>query len=144
MYRKKSEQLQTALEDFMLPFGGKLSAESRWVKLAKLMPWDLIEDIYAKNFKNEKPDGRPPIPARIAFGSLHIQSDRDMTDDMTLESITENPYLQYFLGLHSFQTEPLFDASMMVHFRKRFSAEDIAKINEELYRRTHPTQDEPP
>lgn len=144
MYRKKSEQLQTALEDFMLPFGGKLSAENRWVKLAKLMPWDLIEDIYAKNFKNEKPDGRPPIPARIAFGSLHIQSDRDMTDDMTLESITENPYLQYFLGLHSFQTEPLFDASMMVHFRKRFSAEDIAKINEELYRRTHPTQDEPP
>ena len=38
--------------------------------------------------------------------------------------------MQYFLGLHEFQTEPLFDPSMMVHFRKRFPVEDVAKINE--------------
>ncbi|MGL5435145.1 MAG: IS5 family transposase [Lachnospiraceae bacterium] len=144
MYRKKSEILQITLEDFMLPFGGKLSAENRWVKLSTLMPWDLIEDIYAKNFRNDKADGRPPIPARIAFGALHIQAAEHFTDEKTLENISENPYLQYFLGVHSFQTEPLFDLSMMVHFRKRFSAQDIAAINEELYHRTHPPKDEPP
>ena len=33
---------------------------------------------------------------------------------------------------------------MMVHFRKRFSEEEIAKINEELYRRTHPPKDDTP
>ena len=38
--------------------------------------------------------------------------------------------MQYFLGLHEFQTEPLFDPSMMVHFRKRFPVEEVAKINE--------------
>ena len=32
----------------------------------------------------------------------------------------------------------------MTHFRKRFTADDIAKINEELYRRTHTPKDEPP
>ena len=53
-----------------------------------------------------------------------------------------NPYMPYFLGLKAFQTEPLFDISMMVYFRKRFTAQDIAEINEELYRRTH--REEPP
>jgi hypothetical protein len=37
--------------------------------------------------------------------------------------------MQYFLGLHEFTDEPLFDASMMVHFRKRFPAEKIEEIN---------------
>ena len=38
--------------------------------------------------------------------------------------------MQYFLGLHEFTQEALFDASMMVHFRKRFPVEEVAKINE--------------
>ena len=144
MYRKRSQQPQMTIEDFLLPFGGKLSAANRWVKLAELMPWEMIEDIYAKKFKNEKPDGRRPVSARIAFGSLHIQASECFTDEKTVENISENPYLQYFLGLHEFQTEPLFDPSMMTYFRKRFTSEDISKINEELYLRTHPPRDEPP
>jgi hypothetical protein len=40
--------------------------------------------------------------------------------------------MQYFLGLTEFNPEPLFDSSMMTHFAKRFSKEDIAMINEEL------------
>lgn len=132
------------IEDFQLPFGGQLMAENRWVKLSKIMPWDMVEDLYAEKFKNEKPDGRCPISARIAFGSLHIQASECFTDEKTVENISENPYLQYFLGLHEYQTQPLFDPSMMTYFRKRFTAEDIAKINEELYRRTHPPKDEPP
>lgn len=132
------------LEDFMLPFGGKLSAENRWVKLAELLPWEMIEDVYAKSFKNERADGRPAISARIAFGALHIQATECYTDEKTLENICENPYLQYFLGLHSYQMTPLFDASMMTLFRKRFTAEDVAAINEELYRRTHPPKEKPP
>ena len=38
--------------------------------------------------------------------------------------------MQYFVGLHEFHAEPLFDPSMMVHFRKRFPVEEVAKINE--------------
>jgi hypothetical protein len=144
MYQKRSERLQMTIDDFVLPFGGKLSADNDWVKLSKLMPWELVEDIYASKFKNEKTDGRPPISARIAFGALHIQASEHFTDDKTLKNIMENPYMQYFLGLKEFLQEPLFDTSLMVHFRKRFTAEDIAKINEELYRRTHPPKDEPP
>lgn len=142
MYKKQSENKQMTLDDFILPFSGKLSAENRWVKLAKLMPWDLVEDIYSAKFKNERSDGNIPIPARVAFGALYIKADRKLTDEMTVENIAENPFMQYFLGLHEFTQESLFDPSMMVHFRKRFSEEEIAKINEELYRRTHPPKDD--
>ena len=74
MYRK-SNRAQLSIEEFSLPFGGRLSADNRWVKMAKLMPWDMIEDLYAEagHFVDDKKDGRPPITARIAYGSIHIQ-----------------------------------------------------------------------
>lgn len=134
MYRK-TDRNQLMLEDFTMPFGGKLDAENRWVKMAKLMPWEMIEDMYAEKFKSERPDGRPAYPARIAFGAIFIKEYENLTDERTVENIAENPYMQYFLGLHEFRTEPLFDPSLMVYFRKRIPAEDIAKVNEELYRR---------
>jgi hypothetical protein len=137
MYRKE-DRMQLSLEEFRMPFGGKLSADNRWVQIAKLMPWELVEDLYAAAFKDENPDGRPPIAARIAFGAIYIKEQENYTDVRTVENIAENPYMQYFLGLKEFRQAPLFDASMMVHFRKRFSREAIEMINEELYRRMNP------
>jgi hypothetical protein len=127
--------------NFLLPFGGKLDAENRWVRIAGIMPWDMIEEIYAKSFKNKNPDGRPPISARIAFGALYIKEHENFPQERTLQHISENAYMQYFLGLTQFNPNPLFDSSMMTHFAKRFSKEDIAKINEEIYRRTHPPEE---
>ena len=47
-----------------------------------------------------------------------------------MEQITENPYLQYFIGLPGYQEEPPFDASTLVLFRKRINAQMIAEANE--------------
>jgi len=141
---KKADRAQLSVEEFYLPFGGQLSVDNRWVRLARLMPWYLVEDIYAEKFKNDREDGAPPIPARVAYGSLHIKAEEAFTDDKTLQFVTENPYAQYFLGFRAFQSQPPFDLSMMVYFRKRFTAQDIARINEELYRRTHPPKNDPP
>jgi hypothetical protein len=35
------------IEDFVLPFEGKLNASNRWAKLANLIPWEQIEKDYA-------------------------------------------------------------------------------------------------
>jgi len=126
MYRKQDRD-QLYLENFIMPFGGKLCACNRWVQLAGIMPWDFIEDIYAESMSEN--DGAPAISSRIAFGSLYIKENENLVDRRTVEYIAENPYMQYFLGLHEFTDEPLFDASMMVHFRKRFPAEKIEEIN---------------
>jgi hypothetical protein len=129
--------------DFIPPFGGKLDASNRWVKIAEIVPWDMIEDIYAQSFKTRSLDGRPPIPARIAFGALFIKENENFPQERTLQHIAENVYMQYFLGLTEFNPEPLFDSSMMTHFAKRFSKEDMARINEEIFRRTRPPIEPP-
>ena len=123
-----SDADQITIEDFFMPFGGKLLKTNRWVKLASMMPWEHIEQIYMASFQSER--GRPAISSRIAFGAIFIKENDNLTDEGTVAAIAENPYMQYFLGLAGFQAEPLFDASMMVHFRKRFPVEEVAKINE--------------
>lgn len=127
-YRENRDQL--SIEDFFLPFGGKLRHDNRWVKMAEIMPWDLIEDIYLKSMSQEK--GRGAYSARMAYGAIFIKEHEGLTDEQTVTAIAENPYMQYFLGLSSFTEAPPFDASMMVHFRKRFSVEDLAVINETI------------
>ena len=125
---KRSNRDQLKIEDFFLPFGGKLDANNRWVKLAEDTPWDRIEDFYLETISEET--GRNAIPARIAFGAICIWKSEGLSDEDVVRYIQENPYVQYYLGLHEFRTEPLFDSSMMVHFRKRFPVEFIAKVNE--------------
>ena len=129
MYYKEDRD-QLGIEEFFLPFGGKLQRENRWVKMAEIMPWNLIEDIYLKSMNQEK--GRGAYSARMAYGAIFIKEHEGLTDEQTVTVITENPYMQYFLCLSSFIQKPPFDASMMVHFRKRFPVEDLAVINEAI------------
>ena len=58
-----------------------------------------------------------------------------------MEQITENPYLQYFIGLPGYQEEPPFDASTLVLFRKRLTHEIIMEANE--YMLDHQGDDSP-
>ena len=103
------------MEEFSLPFGGRLLRDNRWVRLAGLMPWEHIEEIYAQNMSGEI--GRPAISSRIAFGAIFIKEYCHITDEDTVTNLQENSYMQYFVGLHEFHPKPLFDPSMMVHFR---------------------------
>jgi hypothetical protein len=123
---------QPEFPDFYLPFGGKLSASNKWVKRAAMVPWEEVEKVYARSFKR---NGRSGLSARVAFGSLIVQAMENLTDRETVEMIEENPYVQYFLGFGEFQTKPPFDASMMVHFRKRFPKKEWDRLNEALVER---------
>lgn len=132
MYRRK-DTTQHEFESFHLRFGGQLRSSNRWVRMAKMIPWDRIEAIYAEPFSIM---GSPAINARIALGSLIVKAKLGLTDRETVEQIQENPYIQYFLGYESFQDEEPFDPSMMVHFRKRFSLDEVGEINEMIIKAT--------
>jgi len=129
MYR--NDPKQTEFINFHMPFGGKLSPENRWVKLAAMIPWHEIEDAYKKSLDGTGM-GAPAKSGRIAFGALVIKERLGVSDEETVEQIQENPYLQYFLGLHEFREKPLFNPSMMVHFRTRFGQEDYDTINAKI------------
>jgi hypothetical protein len=124
-----AELIQPEIPDFYLPFGGKLNPKNRWVKLAAMMPWDEVEACYGESL-SDTGMGAPPLSGRIAYGALVIKERLGITDEETVEQIGENPYLQYFLGCSEMlKEEPLFDASMMVHFRARFSEGHHQRIN---------------
>ena len=52
--------------------------------------------------------GRGEISARIAFGAISLRQSERLSDEDTVRYIQENPYVQYYLGLHEFHMEPLF------------------------------------
>ncbi len=129
MYRSKNYQ-QIAFPDFYLPFSGHLDPENRWVTLARLVPWELAEEIYHADLCKDA--GQLIVPARVALGALLVKERLRLTDRETVETIQENPYLQFFLGMEEFSQERPFDASLMVDFRKRFGEEGIQRIAEAI------------
>ena len=129
MYRSKNRD-QLEFPDFYLPFSGHLDPENRWVALAQLVPWELSEKIYHADLCQDS--GQPIVPARVALGALLIKERQGLTDRETVETIAENPYMQFFLGREEFTQEPLFDASLMVDFRKRFGEDGIQRMAEAI------------
>jgi hypothetical protein len=129
MYRSASGG-QLEFPDFYLPFSGHLDPDNRWVALARLVPWELAEEIYQESLCDDF--GAPALPARVALGALLIRERLQLTDRETVEAIRENPYLQFFLGMEEFDHARPFDASVMVDFRKRFGQEGLARISEAI------------
>ena len=122
---------QLSLTEFESPFERNLNPSNRWVILSKLLPWDELCSIYWKHVP-EKSTGRTPLNPRIVLGAIIIKHLCDLDDRETVEQISENIYMQYFLGYSSFCDVPPFDASLFVEFRKRLGLEQINKINERI------------
>ena len=116
MYRYSNGQI--SLADFKQPVGMNLKESNRWVKKAQTIPWPEIEKRYAALFTNRK--GNVAKPLRLALGACIIQAEYGYSDEEIVLQIQENPYLQYFCGYAGYDDSKLpFDASSMVHFRKR-------------------------
>lgn len=130
MNRRRRRQL--AFHDFPGGFSGaRIFSDNRWVKLAQIIPWDLVDKKYAENFVGKK-TGNPAVESRIAFGSLVIKEELHLSDEDTVAMIAENPHCQYFIGMEEFLDKAPFDASKMTAFRKRFPPEAMAEINEAI------------
>ena len=76
--------------------------------------------------------GRPPIDPRVVLGSVIIKHLCNLDDRETVGQISENVYMQYFLGYSSFTTQAPFDASLFVEFRKRLGFGQLNAINERI------------
>lgn len=131
MYQKP-DYAQTDIYDFILPFGGHLDENNRWVILRRSIDWRTIHEVYEKNFDN-KETGNVALSAEIAFGSLYIQRKLSLTDRELVDQISENPYMQYFIGFKEFSTEKPFDPSLLVTFRKRLTAEMMEEISRSMF-----------
>lgn len=123
---------QLTLSGFETPFYNKLDANNRWVVLNAQIPWDELVRLYNKH-NPPKPTGRPGMNPRILLGAVIIKHILNLDDRETIAQITENMYLQYFLGYSSYIKEAPFDPSLFVDIRKRLGKELIAEMNEKIY-----------
>ena len=126
MYKRKLNQVSIFENPAM--FGGiALNPENEWVKLAKMIPWWVFEKKYAEQFPSNM--GQPADSVRAALGSQVIKEKYQFSDEMTVEHIAMNPYLQYFIGLTEYRQTAPFDPSMMSRFRQRLTAEMLQDVN---------------
>jgi hypothetical protein len=124
---------QGILPGFEHPFDRELDPSNRWVVLSHLIPWDELCNSYVRQ-SAVSGAGRKPVNPRIVLGSLIIKYTLNLDDRETVDQISENIYMQYFLGYPSFTSDKPFDASLFVDIRKRFSLEVINEINEKIVR----------
>lgn len=130
MYEHNANQIILPHE-FFLPFGGHLNPDNRWIRMASVIPWANLEDAYLETLGDPN-QGSKAYPVQLALGALIIKERLGLSDEETVEAITENPYMQYFIGLPTFQEEPLFHASSLTHFRKRFNVHLVNQLNESI------------
>ncbi|NLB89939.1 MAG: IS5 family transposase [Clostridiales bacterium] len=121
-----SQGKQLCLDLFSSTLEKSLDPTNRWYKLANSLPWAEIERIYNGRLRNRHCGGGNK-PARMVIGALIIKHKMNLSDEETIQIISENPYMQYFVGLELFTSNPIFDSSLFVHIRKRI---DVESFNE--------------
>lgn len=121
---------QLSIEEFQTPFQLRLDKGNRWVKLASIIPWDELAGIYYQCMSADQ--GAPSLDARIVIGAMIIKHKLKLDDREVVETIRENLYLQYFLGLSAYTAEPLFDRSLFTAFRYRLGQDKFDQMNQRI------------
>jgi len=119
---------QLTLTGFEHPLERALDPENRWVKMAKVIPWDELAAIYARNLDSNS--GRQSVDIRLVIGALIIKHRQKLSDRETVSTISENIYMQYFCGYRAFRVEDPFDPSLFVDIRKRMGADAFDAFND--------------
>lgn len=122
-----TSQNQLILEGFTHPFGQHLLSDNKWVKLAKVIPWDELASIYSR--KLQSGSGRMTVDIRLVIAALIVKHKLKLDDRGTVEMIQENIYIQYFCGFKSFTTRKAFDPSLFVDIRKRLGGDEFDSFN---------------
>ena len=126
---------ELSLQLFRTPFDAALSPQNRWVRMADLVPWDEMATVFLRSMSVA--EGRPSVDLRTVLGTLLVKHIENLSDERTIEYIQENIYAQYFVGLSSFQAEPVFVPHLLVTIRKRLGEQGSKAVNDMLIAQAH-------
>ena len=85
--------------------------------MSDCIPWDELTESYYQRFSTQT--GRPAKNGRLVIGAVIIKHKLCLSNAETVLQIQENSYMQYFVGLASYQMEAPFAPSLFVEIRKR-------------------------
>ncbi len=98
--------------------------------MESLVPWDEMAKVFLNSMSAGQ--GRPSVDLRIVLGVLMVKHIEDLSEERTIEYVQENIYAQFFVGLSSFQTQPVFVPHLLVTIRKRLSEAGARQLNDLL------------
>jgi len=127
-YQNKDHLTGNLFKD-ILPYGGKLNSDNRWMKLSRLVPWDVLENIYQAYFSHL---GRPAKSSRLVNGLLIAKHLKTLSDEEVVAEFLENPYLQYFCGYDQFVIQQEIHPTTLCKMRKRVGEEYFTKFEQEI------------
>ena len=130
MYRRKDRKTLPLFAE-LFPFGGKLNESNRWLRIAELIPWEELEEEYAKHFSDV---GRPATDAQLAIGLLLLKHMTGLSDEEVVQEVLENPYMQAFCGFEEFVTEEILDPSTLTKMRERLGLDFFRKLERKTYK----------
>ncbi|MCB9298119.1 MAG: IS5 family transposase [Lewinellaceae bacterium] len=119
---------ERSLSLFRTPFEQELDPNNRWVNMAAVVPWDEMAKVFFSSMSADQ--GRESIDLRIVLGALLVKHVEGISDEDTIQYIQENIYTQYFVGLPSFQTRPVFVPTLFVEIRKRLGKKGAQELND--------------
>jgi len=131
-----TSQFQTKIDQFSNLHQLNLDANNRWVQLSFLLHWDKLVGIYEERFSTNM--GAKSTDPRWVIGAFIIKHKLNLSDEETLRSISENPYMQFFLGLEDYVPSLLFSPTLFVEMRKRLGDATFAKFSELVISSSHP------
>lgn len=119
---------ERTLSLFRTPYEQSLDPDNRWVRMAAVVPWDEMAKVFFVHMSADH--GRASIDLRIILGALLVKHLEGISDEDTIQYIQENVYAQYFVGLPSFQTRPVFSPTLFVEIRKRLGEMGVVHLND--------------
>ena len=130
MYRHKDRKTSFLFPDFF-PFGEKLNEKNLWLRIVELIPWEELEEEYAKHFSDV---GRPATDSQLVIGLLLLKHMTGLSDESVVEEVLENPYMQAFCGFEQFVTEDILDSSTLTKMRERLGLEFFKELEKKTYK----------
>jgi len=127
------------IEEFKTPFQVRLDKGNRWIKLGDSIPWDALASIYYRSMSSDM--GAPAIDARTVIGAMIIKHKLKLDDRETIETIRENMYMQYFLGLREYTYEDVFERSLFTTLRYRLGADKFDAMTRQIILRSEKKED---
>lgn len=122
-----TSQFQTKINEFSNLCNLDLNPSNRWIKLSAILPWDKLVGILLKKYSITK--GAKSTNPRIIIGAIIIKHMLKLSDEETICLISENPYMQFFLGLTQFNPDPIFSPTLFVEIRKKLGKETFDQFN---------------
>ena len=130
MYRAKDREEKYLFKE-LLPFGGELAEDNRWLKIKTLIPWGELEAEYAKRFSYK---GRPGLDGRMVIGLILLKHMTTMSDVEVVLELQENVYWQAFCGMAGFAAGKQMDPSSLTKIRHKLGAKFMKELEERTYR----------